>query len=98
MQHVIRRELLQVIGQLGAVRIFDRLQHDVDLLENLPVSRIRNQQFRQPENVAGGGDLVRVLPPGDKDRRLAGGHFGQRNQLPRGTAAVISMTEMSRPR
>ena len=40
-QHVRRRQLLEVVGHLRAVRVLDRMQDDVDLLQDRPCRSCR---------------------------------------------------------
>jgi hypothetical protein len=61
-QHVIRRDLVEVVCELGAIGIRNRVNYDVDLLQLRLVLRIGQQQFRQLEDVAGGRHFVCMLP------------------------------------
>jgi hypothetical protein len=76
-QHVRRRQLLQVVRHLRAVRVLDRMQHDVDLLQDLLVALVRDEQLPEPQKVPRRRDLVRVLPAGDEERRFVRGQLRQ---------------------
>ena len=82
-QHVRGRQLLQVVRHLRAVRIFDRVQDDIHLLQQAAVRRVRDDQFGQLQDVAGRRHLVGVLPAGDEHRGLERGELGERNNFAR---------------
>ena len=93
-QHVRRRELLQLVRHRRAVRVLDRVQHHVDLLEDRLVRGIGQQQLRQPQDVARRRHLVRVLPAGDEDRRLRRWSAWRATRARCRRAGVISSTEI----
>ena len=66
MEHVGRRQLLQVVRHLRAVRVLDRMQHDIHLLQDVLVALVRREQLRKPQDMARRRDLVRVLAAGDE--------------------------------
>ena len=80
-QHVRRRELLQVVGHLRTIRVLHRMEDDVHPLEDVAVALVRRQQLSEAEDVAGRRHFIGVLPAGDENRRLERGQLGQRDEL-----------------
>ena len=98
MKHVRRRQLLQVVRHLRAVRVLDRMQHDVHLLQDLLVALVRDEQLAEAKDVARRRDLVRVLAAGDEDASACTRTASPARPVRSASALVISRTEMSRPR
>ena len=69
---VERRQLLEVVGQGGAVGILHGLEDEVDLVDVILVGLVRGQELGQLQDVVRRGDFVGVLPAAEKKRRLLG--------------------------
>ncbi len=79
-----RRQFLKVIGQGGAIGIFHRMKHKVNLVDIILVGLVRRQELGQLENIARRGHLVGVLAAAEIDRRLGCDQARQRDILAEG--------------
>ena len=82
-QHVVRRQLLELERHLRAVRVLDRMNDDVDLLQNRLERRIGHEQLREAQDMARRRHFVRVLPSRDEQRRLERRQLRARDELAR---------------
>ena len=70
MQHVIRRDFLEVVRELRAVGVGERVEDDVHFLQCRLELRVGEQHLGESSHVARRRHLVGVLPGGIDDRRL----------------------------
>ena len=77
-EDVVGGHPVQVVGQLGTVGVGEGVDDDVHLVQLGALGRIGEQQLGVAQHMAGGRDLVGVLPGRVDDRGLEGGRLGAR--------------------
>src|SRR5688572_9974204 len=74
-QHEVRRQFMQVIHERRSVGIRDRLDYEIDPIQELPALRLRRQRFHLFKNVGRAGNLIRMLPACNEETGLCGDCF-----------------------